>query len=125
MEIQHSFLSNLLEQKINDMNLLGTQIDLLKEDLSNLGRMLEAEKVALPNNSQLGFPHNFATPSYLQVSSATEHAAFLPDGAQSDKLTCVLTHFNEIAERYMQVRMPSCFDTTSNTLPGELGHIPE
>lgn len=96
------------------MNLLGTQIDLLKEDLSNLGRMLEAEKVALPNNSQLGFPHNFATPSYLQVSSATEHAAFLLDGAQSDKLTCVLTHFNEIAESYMQVRMPSCFDTTSN-----------
>ena len=114
MEIQHSFLSNLLEQKINDMNLLGTQIDLLKEDLSNLGRMLEAEKVALPNNCQLGFPHDFPRPSHLQVSSATEHAAFLPDGAKSDKLTCVLTHFNELAESYMQVRMPSCFDTTSN-----------
>ena len=57
IEIQYSFLSGLLEQKTNDMNLFGRQIDILKEDLENLGRMLEAEKVAIPNNS----PHDCQT----------------------------------------------------------------
>lgn len=36
------------------------------------------------------------------------------DGAKSEKNTCVLTHFNELAESYIQARMPSCFDTTGN-----------
>lgn len=114
MKIQYSFLSGLLKQKINDMNLFGRQIDVLKEDLANLGNMLGAEQVALPNNSQLSFSHDFAGPSHLQGSSATEHAVFLPDSAKSNKLSCVLTHFNELAESYMQARMPSCVNTTSN-----------
>ena len=110
IEIQYSFLSGLLEQKTNDMNLFGRQIDVLKEDLANLRRMLEAEKVAIPNNSS----HDFAKPPHLEGALATEHAAFLSHSAKSEKLTCVLTHFNELAESYIQARMPSCFDTTSN-----------
>ena len=55
-----------------------------------------------------------AKPSHLEGALATECAAFLSDSAKSEKLTCVLTHFNELAESYIQARMPSCFDTTSN-----------
>ena len=110
MEIQHSFLSSLLEQKINDVKLFGKQIDVLKEDLANIGKMLEAEEVAVPNNSLLGFPsqsHDPAGPSCLQGSVAT-------DCVKSEKMTCVLTHFDELAESYIQARIPSCFDITGN-----------
>ena len=75
MEIQHSFLSSLLEQKINDIKLFGKQID--------------------------------ACPSYLQGSVAT-------DCVKSEKMTCVLTHFDELAESYIQARISSCFDITGN-----------
>ena len=53
MEVQYSFLSNLLEQKINEMKVLDNQIDVIKDDLSNTGKILEAEKVVLPNNTLL------------------------------------------------------------------------
>ena len=114
-EIQYSFLSGLLEQKTNDMNLFGRQIDVLKEDLENLRRMLEAEKVTIPNNS----PHDFAKPSHLEGALATERAAFLSDSAKSEKLTCVLTHYNELAESYIQARMPFCFAVTMAWRIGE------
>ena len=111
MEIQHSFLSSLLEQKCEDIELFGKQVDVLKEeDLANIENMLEAEKVAVPNNSQLSLfhlPHNSAGTSYLQGSTTT-------DSIKSQKLTCGLTHFNELAEHYIQTRIPSCFGTTSS-----------
>ena len=77
---------------------------MLKEDLGNIAKMLEAEKVAVPNNSLLGFlsqSHDSVGPSCLQGSVAT-------DGVKFEEITCVLTHFDESAESYVQVRMPSC-----------------
>ena len=36
------------------------------------------------------------------------------DSEKSEKITPVLTHFNELAESYIQARMPSCFGTPDN-----------
>lgn len=97
------------------MNLFERQIDVLKDDLANIGKMLEAEKVALPNNSLIGFLSD--RPSHLQSSLVTEHAGLpngLPNGAKSEKLTCVAPHFDKLAESYTQARMLSCFDTINN-----------
>ena len=116
MEIQYSFLSGLLEQKINDMKLFESQINMLKEDLANVGKML-VEKVPLPNKPLFGFVSescDFAGPSHLQGPLATDSETFLHDSAKSDKLTCVLTHFNELAESYIQARMPSCLNANDN-----------
>jgi len=96
--------------------LFESQIDVLKEDFTNIGKMLEVEKVPVPNKPLFFISKScdIAGPSYFQGLLATDIATFLHDSAKSDKLSCVLTHFNKLSESYIQTRMPSCLNASYN-----------
>lgn len=84
MQSQYSFLSELLKRKVNDIKLLEMQVKIIKEDLASAEVKLDTTDIQETNDL------NSQCTSFIQ------------------------SNFDEIADNYMQFRMPDTITASDN-----------
>lgn len=93
MELQFSFLHDLMERKVNKVKLFEMQIGVIKEDLAMISNKLASENVINKSESQTSSSGDFRVQNSVSTKSSQQNL-------------CIQTNFDELADNYIQKRIP-------------------
>ncbi|XP_065916969.1 E3 ubiquitin-protein ligase COP1-like [Dysidea avara] len=141
LEAQKSFLTTLKQRKIEDIKLQTQQVDLIAQDLKSIDGKLVKERsvlgtdLSITSSSGIGslpLSDDLPGPSGLQSTQSTQSSSTSGSQASQDIIEqclsvlpsqtdvsaaqkwCIESHFDELADNYVQARMPVLADPEAN-----------